>query len=200
MCSQGLFTELVPCIDCCGIHANEHCRRRSAQSSEPRVGVLAMDDCDIDPWKGRSRVAHPRVSWQATMDSSLPVPVIMDLPAEQTCLLPRPLLTATGSPRPCSSGPRDTYLLSRGYSPPATFCCRLVQPSSWRREKDVRRLWRIVSGMSILDVHTVPGQPEHGKPQIVDLRDDPDMKQSPRAGSPRLQSRLERRHAPGRLV
>lgn len=40
-----------------GIHAHEHCRRRSAQSSEPRVGALAMDDCDIDPRKGRSRVA-----------------------------------------------------------------------------------------------------------------------------------------------
>jgi hypothetical protein len=38
------------------LHVNEHRRRRSAHSSEPRVRVLAMDDCDIDPRKGRSRV------------------------------------------------------------------------------------------------------------------------------------------------
>lgn len=44
------------------LRATEHCRCRSAQLSEPRVGVLAMDDCDIDSRKGRSHVTFPGVS------------------------------------------------------------------------------------------------------------------------------------------
>lgn len=44
-------------------------RRRYAHSSEPRVGALAMDDCDVDPRRGACCYAH-LVSRQAVMDSA----------------------------------------------------------------------------------------------------------------------------------
>lgn len=124
-----LHSELVPLHRRRRSTQTNTVRRRVAHSSASRVGVLAMDDCDVDPRKGRSRVMLPLVlSRQATMPARPPRTYGGDdvCPARSAdisvaVLTHRPSLTATVALRSVDVSPVPVDEYGNRPSPPATF-------------------------------------------------------------------------------